>query len=783
MSREEIIRANPIVDFVRNRGHKLMPAGKNFLTSGSPATRHKPGHRPVTIYPANNSWYDHDLKMGGSVIDWVMHEQGVTAADAMRQLGGGNNGATESKIVATYDYTDEGGKLLFQTVRYEPKDFYQRRPDGKGGWIKNLEGVRRVLYRLPEVMAAQSVAITEGEKDADNLCSLGITATTNPMGAGKWRNEYSETLRGKDVVIFGDVGDAKREGEIHVEQVIASINGIARSIKRVALPDGFHDISDYIASLPTESAAQTIRELIEQTPQVDFKSGNSVDVDEPEPEPVESPPAPSPYISPPLALLPQVLHEYVHAAAEALNVDVAFILLPLLSSLGAAIGNARSILLKRGFIQPPVIWTGIIGRSGTRKSPALEAGCFPVMEHERKLHRTNEAAAQIDEEFQKGKSKKDEKKLAISTCVCDDLTIEVLADRLVANPRGLLVRKDELSHWLASFDQYKNAKGSDVSRWLSLHTGVFVAVDRKKDDLHHRIWQPRVCLTGGIQPKVFRRILTPDYFERGLPARFLLGYPPFRQDKWSEATVPEDLCDKVLKLFDELWLLVPEPHNGQSRPKLLRLDSDAKAVFVDFYDACGAASVEAGEHEEAAWNKLTGYGARLPLVGQIARDANAQFVTADTMQAACELARWFGNEAVRIYAELAETREQRELREFIEFIERRGGDVTVRDAITFYWPLKNQPEKAKLQFEQLEKAGRGKWEDFRPSGGGRPTRMFRLLQSSASAKLPESRGKKTSCADADAVESEKNTPPGGSDSADEDWPDGARIEGDKIIFE
>jgi hypothetical protein len=110
MSREEIIAANPIVDFVRNCGHELKRAGKNFVANASPVTQHKRGHRPAMIYPENNSWYDHDLKIGGSVIDWVMHESGCDAAQAMRELSG-NNGAAQ--IVATYDYTDEGGNLLF----------------------------------------------------------------------------------------------------------------------------------------------------------------------------------------------------------------------------------------------------------------------------------------------------------------------------------------------------------------------------------------------------------------------------------------------------------------------------------------------------------------------------------------------------------------------------------------------------------------------------------------------------------------------------------------------
>jgi hypothetical protein len=52
------------------------------------------------------------------------------------------------RIVKTYDYRNESGVVVHQTVRYEPKKFSQRRPDGKDGWIWNLIGVRLVVYRL-----------------------------------------------------------------------------------------------------------------------------------------------------------------------------------------------------------------------------------------------------------------------------------------------------------------------------------------------------------------------------------------------------------------------------------------------------------------------------------------------------------------------------------------------------------------------------------------------------------------------------------------------------------
>jgi hypothetical protein len=263
-ARDEILDANPIEEFVRNRGHELKRAGENYVTSGCPVTHHKPGHRPVMIYPRTQSWSCHDCKVGGSVIDWLAEEKGISGADAMRELAGSRNGSEPTaRLIATYDFTDPRGRLLYQVCRYDPKDFRQRRPDGKGKWTWNLNGVPRVLYRLPEVIGAQSVVIAEGEKDVDALVKLGFVATCNSGGAGKWRDEYSETLREKHVVIFGDDDEPGRE---HVEQLIESLTGIARSIKRITLPEGFHDVSDYIRSMLPTQANRVITKLIADTP-------------------------------------------------------------------------------------------------------------------------------------------------------------------------------------------------------------------------------------------------------------------------------------------------------------------------------------------------------------------------------------------------------------------------------------------------------------------------------------------------------------------------------------
>jgi Protein of unknown function (DUF3987) len=146
-----------------------------------------------------------------------------------------------------------------------------------------------------------------------------------------------------------------------------------------------------------------------------------------------------------------------------------------------------------------------------------------------------------------------------------------------------------------------------------------------------------------------RRVLTEDFFERGLPGRFLFDYPPpDRPHQWTEATVPEKLIAEVLKLFEGLWLLAPRQDNGNASPELLTLTPEAKEIFVAFYDATFRTARGSDEREGAAWAKLPGQAARLALIGQLAHDPQALVVSCEVMQAACKLAEWFGHEAERI---------------------------------------------------------------------------------------------------------------------------------------
>ena len=136
------------------------------------------------------------------------------AFDIGKVIAAQKSGSTvpRGKIVAEYNYADATGALLYQVVRFDPKDFRQRRPDGKGGWIWNLDGLdeRRVLYRLRELgqYPDASVFLCEGEKDADRVASLGHCATT--VAGGKWTAGRVKALSGRDVLILEDNDEAGR---------------------------------------------------------------------------------------------------------------------------------------------------------------------------------------------------------------------------------------------------------------------------------------------------------------------------------------------------------------------------------------------------------------------------------------------------------------------------------------------------------------------------------------------------------------------------------------------
>jgi len=202
------------------------------------------------------------------------HREMPTSGAAALSIGGQKKQAVNKRALAEYDYTDKDGALLYQIVRIgfsyadgsTDKSFRaRRRPVGDempeaDGWVYNMNGAGLTLYNLPAVDKAALVYIVEGEKDADRLRELGLTATCNPFGAGKWRPEYSELLRGKAAAIIPDNDHAGRK---HAEIVANSLYGIADEIVLIDLP-GLPDKGDVTDFIDLGGTVDDLMSLVER---------------------------------------------------------------------------------------------------------------------------------------------------------------------------------------------------------------------------------------------------------------------------------------------------------------------------------------------------------------------------------------------------------------------------------------------------------------------------------------------------------------------------------------
>lgn len=159
----------------------------------------------------------------------------LTSNEEEQSSSGTSHGRTES--MTGYDYRNSDGELLFKVIRSPGKRFAVQRPASDGGFVSGLNGQVPVLYRLPELIAAvnrgEMVFVAEGEKDVDTLYHRGLTATTAPFGAGKWRDDFNVFLKQAHVVLLPDNDEPGRR---HMNIVQEALSGIAASVRIIELP-------------------------------------------------------------------------------------------------------------------------------------------------------------------------------------------------------------------------------------------------------------------------------------------------------------------------------------------------------------------------------------------------------------------------------------------------------------------------------------------------------------------------------------------------------------------
>ncbi|QDT50425.1 hypothetical protein Pan258_44840 [Symmachiella dynata] len=459
----------------------------------------------------------------------------------------------------------------------------------------------------------------------------------------------------------------------------------------------------------------------------------------------------------PVDVLPEVIREYVVCVARSIGCDPSFVVLPAITVCAGVIGNTRRLRVKRSWFVPPILWTVLVGDSGTQKSPPLRAVFKPLKERQQdqiQQHCAKMATFKDDQANFKRELKSFEKsgegarptepeRPVCERCLVSDTTIEGLVPILQENPRGVVLHRDELVGWFGGFDRYSKAgqASADAAHWLSIYNAESLIVDRKTGEPRMlSVPNAAVSVCGGIQPSILTRALGEEHRENGLAARLLMTYPPRRAKRWTDDDVPMEQEQAFADVVERLAGLQPDlDRHGDESPGLVFLTDDARSAFINYYNATGDEQSGMTGDLAAAWSKLEEVAARLALVfhcirGVMTDDVDPRECDAESMAAGIAVAEWFKAETERIQTLLSESEREGELRSLAEWIRLHGGTARPSDLVSNRRDTETVSH-AELKLQSLVSAGLGQWRNVPPGPrGGRPTREFVLLSNLPSVK-------------------------------------------------
>ncbi len=693
-----------------------------------------------------------------------------------------NGNRSGAPIVTTYDYRDEDGRLLYQTIRYDPKAFKQRRPDGKGDWIWNLKGVRLVLYRLPELLKrnGETLFICEGEKDADALAALGLLATCNPMGAGKWRDEYAAALQGRRVVVITDNdpptderGQQHYKGQRHAGVVAESLLRQRCEVRIIELPHA-KDASEWLADGGT---LEELHALVSVCPAVTPESlaawrerwqspathgpAGVVSEEWPEPLPLQSELPPVERCSE--ELLPVSLRTLVADVSERMQVPMDYPAVVMVLSLAGAVNRRATIQPKAhdpSWIVVPNLWGGLIAPPGFMKSPVIQAATRPLNQIQaewRREHDSNltEHARAIEEwelkkstwrELSKRELKSGRSALerppdpplvpVLRRLVVNDATFEALHQTMSENPAGILVIRDELTGWWSQLDR-AGREGERAFCLQAWNGDTGHTIDRIGRGTIH-VEACCMSMLGGIQPGRLRSYLAEALADGpsndGLIQRFQVLVWPDTEVDWKYIDRQPDAAAerRAAEIFRGLVDL------DAANPLRFRFRPDAQKLFIEWLTGLEA-KVRGDEVHPALVSHLSKYRKLMPALALLFELADR--VVADkpgsdlyvSLEHTAQAAEWCGyleSHAHRIYS-CVTTPQMRAAQVLAEKIKKRNlgadGFFTCRDVYVKGWTGLDSPEAVRLAAHVLLDAGwiREQSGEAKPLGG-RPSNRYQV---------------------------------------------------------
>jgi hypothetical protein len=689
----------------------------------------------------------------------------------------------KAELVATYDYTDEQGRLLYQAVRYFPKGFRRRRPDGHGGWHWRLGDTRLVLYRLPRVLAAveagEPVYVVEGEKDVHAIERAGATATTVLGGvSGRWLPEFSRLLATTPVVVVADDDPPGRQRAAATARAIAGLGGQVEVVKAAVGKDA----ADHLA------AGLALADLLPadhepEPPRADHEpaEGSAESAESAESTPAWEPPAPlgAAAAAPgfPVRALPGWLADYVQAEAHATQTPPDLAAMQVLSVLAAAAGGLAEVAVRPGWREPLNLFTAVGMSPGSRKSAVVRDVTRPLLELERELvgaktsaileaDTARKVAERAAEQAQTiagkaaagqtvaGKAAADQAEAALADAVAaarraagiqvpatprllvDDATPEALASLLAEQGERIALLSPEGDVFDMMAGRYAQGSGPNLGVYLKGHAGDPLRVDRKGRPPEH-VDRPALTVGLAVQPDVLRQIADrPGFRGRGLLARFLWSLPAATvgRRQVGAAPVPAGLRERYetdVKALARSLLGQAELGRlaGITEPMAIPLNPAAAAVLLDLErELEPRLDPETGDlaHVEGWAAKLAGATARIAGLLHLAehlRDGWAKPVQAETMHAAVAIARYLTEHALAVFDLMGADPALADARYLLDWIERTATERFTRRELFTALPRGRFPKVDALDpaLELLEAHGYlRRAAQPAPKGPGRP---------------------------------------------------------------
>ena len=463
----------------------------------------------------------------------------------------------------------------------------------------------------------------------------------------------------------------------------------------------------------------------------------------------ESDNSPLPFIPFPTEALPagpmRNLAEAYHAST---GKDAAYIAPILLAGVASIFGCSRRVQLneKGDWLAPMIIYAGIVGPSGSGKSPAQNITQAPFDGIQTDFYHDYKKELQ---EFQKtieGKKAPDWNKAPIlAECMVGNITTEALSETLYNNPYGVMSFQDELAGWFNSFNQYKRG-GNDEAIYLSLFNGKNIKVNRKtrfSDGSNVRLIEnPAFSLAGGIQPEILRRIgrENPGYLDSGLFFRFLLAYPPdptrTSPVQGIDANTRDEYRALIYRLFGKR-----EDDGGRlftpAEPQIFYLSREASRLFNAFDLENEEERGRRDDRTKGILPKLTDYAGRVAGVLHLVKHSKEETpdeIDAETMADAVKIVRWFRHEAYRVMTLFGHGPRgaDQEKGRVLNFLQKRGADgpengMTAREIGNGLYRGPGSTERAGTVLARLKNAGEIRASSVKNMNGGPVTDRFYLL--------------------------------------------------------